>query len=67
MTPHEPTVIDIIVADNDPRNGGLKQRLLRMFEQPDRRPDADGLYPDAPDPESCPGPCEWCDDARATR
>ncbi len=37
-----------IAADNDPRNGSAAQRLIRMSEQPDRKPDADGLYPDAP-------------------
>lgn len=44
----EPTVIDRIVADNDPRNGSIVQRLIRMCEQPNRQPDEDGLYPDAP-------------------
>jgi hypothetical protein len=36
-----------IIADNDPRNGSVAERLIRMSEQPDRRPGADGIYPDA--------------------
>lgn len=37
-----------IIADNDRRNGSFVTRLMRVLEQPDRRPDADGLYRDAP-------------------
>jgi hypothetical protein len=37
-------IIDRIVADNDPRNGTIGQRIIRALEEPDRRPDADGLY-----------------------
>ena len=36
--------VDRIVADNDPRNGSIATRLIRMLEQPDRQPDKDGLY-----------------------
>jgi hypothetical protein len=35
-----------IAADNDPRNGGVAARLIRMSEHPEREPDADGLYGD---------------------
>lgn len=41
-------LIDRILADNDPRNGSIAHRLIRMSGQPNRQPDADGLYPDAP-------------------
>ena len=40
--------IDRIIADNDPRNGTIAERLIRMCEHPELEPDADGLYPDAP-------------------
>lgn len=39
--------VDRIVADNDPRNGTIAERLIRMVEHPALEPDADGLYPDA--------------------
>jgi hypothetical protein len=35
-----------IVADNDPRNGGIVARILRSSEHPERQPDTDGLYRD---------------------
>jgi hypothetical protein len=47
--------LERILADNDPRNGTVAQRLIRMSEQPDREPYENGLYPDAPAP--C-GACE---------
>jgi|GEM_PF-4297099 len=43
----EPSALDRIVADNDPRNGSIAQRLIRMSEQPDRQPNEEGLYDDA--------------------
>lgn len=42
------SAVDRIVADNDPRNGTVAQRLVRMIEQPDREPNDDGLYPEDP-------------------
>ena len=45
------SAIDRIVADNDPRNGTVAERLIRMLEDPDRQPDADGLYAEADDGE----------------
>lgn len=41
-----PTALQRIVADNDPRNGSIIARLVRMCEHPERQPDADGLYHD---------------------
>lgn len=38
--------VDRIVAANDPRNGTIAERLIRLIERPDLEPDADGLYPD---------------------
>lgn len=39
-------IVDRIVADNDPRNGTIAERLIRMSERPDRQPDENGLYCD---------------------
>lgn len=39
-------IVDRIVADNDPRNGSVAARLIRMNEQPDRQPNSEGLYED---------------------
>jgi hypothetical protein len=35
-----------IVADNDPRNGDIATRIIRMVEDDDRQPDTDGIYHD---------------------
>jgi hypothetical protein len=43
----EPSTLDRIVADNDPRNGSIAQRLIHMLEQPDRQPNEEGLYDDS--------------------
>lgn len=40
--------VDRLVADNDPRNGSVATRLIRMLEQPDRQPCEDGLYAATP-------------------
>lgn len=40
------SAVDRIIADNDPRNGTVATRLIRMLEHPERQPDADGLYHD---------------------
>lgn len=45
------TPLQRIVADNDPRNGPIVDRLIRMIEHPERKPDADGLYHDELAPE----------------
>lgn len=45
ITPKTPkTPLDRIIADNDPRNSSIGERLIRMLEQPDRQPDSNGLY-----------------------
>lgn len=47
----QPTALERIIADNDPRNGSIVNRLIRMLEHPERQPDKDGLYRDELAPE----------------
>lgn len=46
MMQGKPTALERIIADNDPRNGTIVNRLIRMIEHPEREPDGDGLYRD---------------------